>query len=221
MRPQIARSGSPRAAPRKLSGGFQAPSALLTSLDRRVALTPMVKIETATIRRLRDALLQSGRQESDVVSSAYETLTREGLLSEPEQRALERVDPVVETMYLVMTADGRTTSEERDAIRGAIRGLTDGLLQDGTIKVMLESYQRSVEVQGRDERLKQIALAISEDAHRAEGAFALAAAVALADDEVAVEENALVHQLGQWLGITTERAREILDQLEDDRHATG
>jgi tellurite resistance protein len=181
----------------------------------------MVKIETATIRRLRDALLQSGRRESDVVSSAHETLTREGLLSEPEQRALERVDPVVETMYLVMTADGRTTSEERDAIRGAIRGLTDGLLQDGTIKVMLESYHRAVDAHGRDERLKQIAQAISEDAHRAEGAFALAAAVALADDEVAIEENELVHQLGQWLGITTERAREILDQLEDDRQAAG
>jgi tellurite resistance protein len=86
---------------------------------------------------------------------------------------------------------------------------------------MHESYQRAIEAHGRDERLKQIAHAIGEDAHRAEGAFALAAAVALADDEVAVEENALVHQLGQWLGITTERAGEILDQLEDDRHAAG
>ncbi len=176
-----------------------------------------MKIETATIRRLRDALLQSGRRPSVVMSSAYETLTREGLLSPEETTALQRVDPLGEIMFLMMSADGKVEEAERDAVRGAIRGLTDNLLRTGTINVMLENYARALAEQGKDARMHEIAEAISEDKSEAEGAFALAAAVALADDDVAEEENAFINQLAEWLSIPEERAGEILDQLEDDR----
>ena len=97
-----------------------------------------MKIQTVTITRLRDALLQSGRRPSMLVSSAYETLTREGLLSLEEIAALNRVDPLAETMFLMMAADGTLADSERDAVRGAIRGLTDNVLRSGTIKVMME-----------------------------------------------------------------------------------
>jgi hypothetical protein len=138
-----------------------------------------VKLKTRTIERLRDALLESGRRPSVVVSSAYETLTREGLLSPEEITALNRVDPLAETMFLMMAADGKLTSGEHDAVRGGIR--------------------------------------ISEQASEAESAFALAAAVALADDDVAEEENAFINQLAVWFGIGPERASAILDQIEDDK----
>jgi hypothetical protein len=167
-----------------------------------------VKLKTRTIARLRDALLQSGRRPSMVASSAYETLTREGLLSTEEVGALNRVDPLAETMFLMMAAD--------DAVRGAIRGLTDNALRTGTINVMLENYQQRLEAEGREERLHQIAETISEEASEAEGAFALAAAVALADDDIAEEENAFINQLAEWFGISLERSRQILDQIEDD-----
>jgi tellurite resistance protein len=175
-----------------------------------------VKLQTKTIERLRDALLQSGRRPSVVVSSAYETLTREGMLSNEEVLALNRVDPLAETMFLMMAADGKLTSSEHDAVRGGIRGLTDSVLRTGTINVMLENYQRRLEQEGREERLHQIAETIAEEPSEAEGAFALAAAVALADDAVADEENAFINQLAQWLGLSPERASEILDQLEED-----
>jgi tellurite resistance protein len=176
-----------------------------------------VKIQTATIRRLRDALLKSGRRAEAVQSSAYETLTRAGLLSDVEQAALERVDPMAETMFLMMSADGKITDSERDAVRGAIRGLTDGILHDGTIKVMLETYRRELETDGREARLRRVGAMLSAHPSEAEGAFALAAAVALADDEVADEEERLVAELATWFGITTARAEQILDQLEDDK----
>jgi tellurite resistance protein len=176
-----------------------------------------VKLQTKTIERLRDALLQSGRRPSVVVSSAYETLTREGMLSNEEVLALNRVDPLAETMFLMMAADGKLTSDEHDAVRGGIRGLTDNVLRTGTINVMLENYQRRLESEGREERLHQIAETIAEEPSEAEGAFALAAAVALADDDVADEENSFINQLAQWFGLTPERAAEILDQLEEDR----
>lgn len=175
-----------------------------------------MKLQTATIERLRDALLQSGRRPSVVLSSAYETLTREGLLSAEELNALTRVDPLAEAMFLMMSADGKVADAERDALRGAIRGLTDNLLRTGTINVMLESYAARLAEQGRDARLQEIAGEIADEASEAEGAFALAAAVALADDEISEEENAFINQLAGWFGIAPERASEILDQLDED-----
>jgi tellurite resistance protein len=178
-----------------------------------------MKIQTVTITRLRDALLQSGRRPSMMLSSAYETLTREGLLSPEELSALNRVDPLAETMFLMMAADGTLADQELDAVRGAIRGLTDNTLRSGTIKVMLENYQQRLTQESREERLREIAEEISEDVNEAEGAFALAAAVALADDSVTDEENAFINQLAEWFGISEQRAAEILDQLEEDREA--
>lgn len=178
-----------------------------------------MKLQTKTIERLRDALLQSGRRPSVLASSAYETLTREGLLSAEEVAALNRVDALAETMFLMMAADGKLTGDEYDAVRGGIRGLTDNVLRSGTIKVMLENYQRRLESEGREQRLHQIAETIAEEPAEAEGAFALAAAVALADDDVADEENSFINQLADWFGIEPERSREILDQLEQDRAA--
>jgi tellurite resistance protein len=175
-----------------------------------------MRIQTATIERLRDALLQSGRRPSLVLSSAYETLTREGLLSLEETAALSRVDPLAEVMFLMMSADGKVAPEEHDAVRGAIRGLSDDILRGGTIKVMLENYQNRLERDGRDERLRQIADELADEPGEAEGAFALAAAVALADDEVADEEDSFINQLASWFGISPERADTILDQLEED-----
>lgn len=176
-----------------------------------------MKIRTATIERLRDALLQSGRRPSMVASSAYETLTREGLLAPEEVGAINRVGPLAETMFLMMAADGTLAEVEQDTVRGAIRGLTDNLLRSGTINVMLEGYEKRLVESGRDARLHEIAEELAEDPHEAEAAFALAAAVALADDDVSDEENALINQLAEWFGITGERAAQILDQLEEDR----
>ena len=176
-----------------------------------------MKLETTTIRRLRDALVQSGRRPSVVLSSAYEILARQGMLSPEESAALNRVDPLAETMFLMMSADGKVEDAERDAVRGAIRGLTDNLLRSGTINVMLENYGQRLEEQGRDARLQEIADEIAEEPTEAEGAFALAAAVALADDEIAEAENEFINQLAEWFGITEDRANEILDQLDDDQ----
>jgi tellurite resistance protein len=176
-----------------------------------------MKLETSTIVRLRDALLQSGRRPSSVLSPAYETLARQGLLSPEESTALERIDLHAETMYLMMSADGQINVAEKDAIRGAIRGLTGNLLRSGTIDAMLASYAKRAAEQGRDTRLHEIAECLSEVPVEAESAFSLAAAIALADDEVAEEENAFVNQLAEWFGLTPERAEAILDELEEDQ----
>ena len=176
-----------------------------------------MRLHTTTITRLRDALLQSGRRPSIVVSPAYETLARSGLLSPEETSAVERIDPLAETMYLMMAADGNISEVERDALRGAIRGLADNLIRTGTINVMLESFAAKLREHGRDVRLQEIADALSDNPQEAEGAFSLAAAIALADDSVHESENEFINQLADWFGISSKRAEEILDELEQDR----
>jgi len=68
--------------------------------------------------------------------------------------------------------------------------------------------------------LQEIAEQLAEDPNEAESAFTLAAAVALADDEVSDDENAFINRLAEWFGISAPRAAEILDQLEADREPT-
>ncbi|HEX4334427.1 MAG TPA: tellurite resistance TerB family protein [Polyangiaceae bacterium] len=176
-----------------------------------------MKIETATIRRLRDALLESGRRASPVMSPAYETLARAGLLSDDERTALTRIDPVGETLFLMMAADGKVTATEREALLGAIRGLAGDVLHEGTIQVMLEQYEKTLASEGREARLMSLGATLSAVPAAAEGAFQLAAAVAMADDEVADEERALVDQIRNWFGISSDRASLILHQLDDDK----
>jgi len=176
-----------------------------------------MRINTATITRLRDALLQSGRRPSIVISPAYETLARSGLLSPEEAAAVDRIDPLAETMYLMMTVDGTVSEVEKDAVRGAIRGLADNLIRTGTINVMLETFEQKLQEHGRDARLQEIAEALSDNPHEAEGAFSLAAAIALADDSVHDKENEFINQLADWFGISDERANHILDDLARDQ----
>ncbi len=178
-----------------------------------------MRIHTATITRLRDALLQSGRRPSIVISPAYETLARSGLLSPEETAAVERIDPLAETMYLMMTADGEISEVEKDALRGAVRGLADNLIRTGTINVMLETFATKLREHGRDARLQEIAEALSDSPHEAESAFSLAAAIALADDSVHDSENEFINQLAEWFGISATRAEEILDKLARDQDA--
>jgi tellurite resistance protein len=176
-----------------------------------------MKLRTATVLRMRDTLLQSGRRPSTVVSTAFETLARQGLLGQEEATALTRIEPLAEVMFLMMSADDQVTDHERDVVRGAVRGMSDGLIRSGTIKVMLENFEVRLREHGRDERLREIADELQDEPREAEGAFALAAAVALADDEVADAENAFINQLAEWFGIGNARAMEILDELEADR----
>jgi tellurite resistance protein len=176
-----------------------------------------MQIKTATIARLRDALLQSGRRPSIVISPAYETLARSGLLGPEEVAAVDRIDPMAETMYLMMTVDGAVSDEEKDAIRGAIRGLSNNIIRTGTINVMFETFNKKLAEHGRDARLHEIAEALSDNPHEAEGAFSLAAAVALADDSVHESENEFINQLAEWFGISEERADHLLDDLTRDQ----
>jgi len=174
-----------------------------------------MEIRTRTIERLRDALLESGGRKATVTSSAYSTLARAGLLTDEEKEAVSRVEAVAETMFLVIAADEQIADTEMLALRGAIRGLTGDVLSEGVVQVMVENYALALRDEGREKRLTTIAGRL-KDSGEAMNAFALAAAVALADGQVADSESELIVELKDVFGLDNTAVRTVLGQLSED-----
>ncbi len=173
-----------------------------------------MELRTSTILRLRDALLQSGSRKSPVTSSAYRTLIQKGLLSDAEKEAIERIAPHAESMFLVIAADEQVTDTELIALRGAVRGLTGEALSDDIVGLMMQRYAQSLAEEGLEKRLQTIAQLL--DTTEAANAFALAAAVALADGQIVAEENSVMSQMRRAYGVSQERAQSILGDLSGD-----
>lgn len=176
-----------------------------------------ITIQPRTIERLRDTLRDSGQREAQVMSPAFETLARAGLLSESEKAAVKQIQPLAEIMYLTMAADGVVLEIERDVMRGAIIGLSNGEINAGTVTVMLEGFAKNLTTVSRDARVKEICDTLKQDAAGAEGAFVLSAAIAFADDAIVEEEQAFINQLAGMLGISEDRAQKLLNELGADK----
>ncbi|MEZ5489736.1 MAG: TerB family tellurite resistance protein [Gammaproteobacteria bacterium] len=166
-----------------------------------------LNFDTETIRRLRDALLAGSRAESTSSPGDAESA------SDRLQASMERAAPFVETMYLVMIADGQVERAEKQAIMGAISLLTHGLLQQSALDSILAASAGEVERHGVEARLQMIGAKISADRQDREIAFTLAAAVAMADEQLALQEGSLLESIAEWYGISHKRCNEILQQL--------
>ena len=164
-----------------------------------------MEIDTQTIRRLRDALIQDGAN----AAAGNTTASTPG-----KQASMERVAPFVETMFLMMEADGHQDANEEAAIRGAMRTLTHGLLDDAELNSLLEDCAERLAQQGVEARLQAVGNRICADRVDRETGFTLAAAIALADSEVAIEESALLVSIAEWYGISSRRRLEILGQFD-------
>ena len=175
---------------------------LARALSCILAIT--MEIDTKAIRRLRDGLLRSEPTPDGVDG------VREGETAERELAMLTRIKPFAETMYLVMMADGQSDSGERRAVMGALQLLTDGHLSTPALEKLLDLFDRDVSEQGAEARLMMIGSILGGDREGRETAFALAAAVALADSRVEVSENRVMAWVQEYFGISARRSAEIL-----------
>lgn len=173
-----------------------------------------MEIRTSTILRLRDALLESGARKGSVSSSAHRTLFLRRMLTNEENTAIERVAASAEAMFLVIAADQQVTDTEFMALRGAIRGLTSDVLSDDIVHMMMETYARQLLDEGLGPRLQAIAASI--DPTEAQNVFSLAAAVALADDEFAPEENTVIEKMRLAFELTDAQVSAIVGELKQD-----
>jgi len=172
----------------------------------------MIWLSNSTLARLRDQLRERGQRPSLVMTNMQ-------ALS-PDAAALlattTEYGPLCEAMYLMMSADGHITNNERDVLKGALRSLSDDTVPSAHIEAMLDAASRNVAEFGRDARLIEVVEQLQDDAARAEVAFVLAAAIAFADNAIADEENETLSRFAEGLGIDEGRADTLLDGVEAD-----
>src|ERR1700761_3885330 len=110
----------------------------------------MIWLSSSTIARLRDQLRARGQRPSIALGAASKV--------SPEAAELLGVaseyGPICEAMYLMMSADGKITHEERDVLKGALRNLSGDTVRSVHIEAMLDEAAKNVADQGREARLK-------------------------------------------------------------------
>jgi tellurite resistance protein len=118
--------------------------------------------------------------------------------------------PYAEAIYLVIAADGVHTPEERDALLGAIRYLTEGELGAQAADHMIVRFQRELERDGIELRLDEVASRVCREPEDRELALSLAAAAAMADGQPGPTEESAVVGLAERLGFSRSRLQALL-----------
>jgi tellurite resistance protein len=173
----------------------------------------MIWLSNSTISRLRDKLRAHGVRPSIAASPDAAKLSPEAA---ELMNVLAEYGPFCEAMYLMMSADGKITSDEREVLKGALRKLSADAIRSVHIEALLDQAAKQVSEHGRDARLREVISVLHEDPARAEVAFVLAAAIAFADNAIADEENETLTAFAEGLGIDEGRANELLDSVEAD-----
>jgi uncharacterized tellurite resistance protein B-like protein len=171
----------------------------------------MIWLTSSTLERLRDQLRARGQRPSIVASEPGMSPDAVELMN-----IIAEYGPLCEAMYLMMSADGHVSQEERDVLRGALRNLSDDQIRSAHMESMLDQAGKVVAEQGREKRMHEVASALKEDPARGEVAFVLAAAIAFADGAIADEENETLNTMAELIGIDEKRANELLDEVEAD-----
>jgi len=171
----------------------------------------MLWLSNSTISRLRDQLKTRGQRPS--IAAPDPSLPPESV---ELMNVLTEYGPLCEAMYLMMSADGKVSNEERVVLKGALRNLSADAIRSAHMEAMLDRAGKLVVEHGREARLAEVCAALHEDRARAEVAFVLAAAIAFADNAIADEENETLNALAEGLGIDEARANELLDAVEAD-----
>ncbi len=161
-------------------------------------------INTAAIRRLRDALLANstpGASDANTTGEAGEAVLR-------------RVEPFAETMFLVMVADDHAAHTENRALSAAVDILTDGQLGPEGVQAMIERFETNLAASSAEARLARIGASFGAHREDREIAFTLAAAMALADDEVAISENHTLALVREYFGVSDQRVAALIESID-------
>jgi uncharacterized tellurite resistance protein B-like protein len=171
----------------------------------------MIWLSSSTVARLRDQLRGRGRTPSEPPAPPDAAGEAQAL-----EWASAEYGPICEAMFLMMSADGSVSREERDVLAGALRNLSGDAVRSTHVDALIEAASRRVAESGRDASLQRVVAQLRGDAARAEVAFVLAAAIAFADSAIADEENEALNRLAEALGIDDARAERLLVSVEAD-----
>jgi tellurite resistance protein len=179
-------------------------------------------LRSSALRTLRAAMLERGTRDSmtppagtdrahgSTPGAARRSIATHELGPSDREAILSRVAPICEVLYLLMAADDHVDGREYITLRGTIRALTDGALGTSALNGLLARFESQLEREGRPTRLSKVAAELSADRADAEAAYMLAAAVAIADENTDLRESELLDELGDLLGISPKRRRQLI-----------
>src|ERR1700722_9398503 len=121
----------------------------------------MIWLSNSTIVRLRDQLRERGQRPSALPARLAPDVAE-------AMAVVVEYGPLCEAMYLMMSADGKVSNDERLVLTGALRSLSDGGLRSAQIESLLDAAAKSVAEEGRDKRIQVVITALQEDKARAE-----------------------------------------------------
>jgi tellurite resistance protein len=130
-----------------------------------------------------------------------------GVCASPEMAAvLNRVAPIAEALFLVMSADGVCTVEEKTALLGALRTITDDELSEPAVAALIERLDASLTEEGLSDRVSHVASQLAGDRADSKVTIELAAALIVSDGVVTDDERRLLEQLAEETGYDPDAA---------------
>jgi tellurite resistance protein len=166
----------------------------------------MIELRRTRLETLRDELKRRGQRRSLLLPTAAPNIIQ-------ALEIVEEYGPMCEALYLVMAADRRVLNVEREVLRGALDVLSEGRVRTLHMEAMLDAAARRAAEDGASTRLDAVIETLRDDPVRAETTVLLAAAVALADGQLADEELQVFNRLARGFNMDEGRANRLLEEL--------
>src|SRR5688572_9107536 len=120
----------------------------------------MIWLSNSTLVRLRDQLQTRGQRPSIAAAPGMTPDTAELMTIVAEY------GPLCEAMYLMMSADGKISNDEREVLKGALRNLSGDSIRTAHMESMLDTAGKNVADEGREARMKYVIEQLHEDTTR-------------------------------------------------------
>lgn len=153
---------------------------------------------------LRAAALLTSRRSEDLALPDPASLRDE----EGERRAAT----MVEAAFLLAAADGELQAEELGELTSLVASVLGGSVSPSQTATMLESFQATLEKDGKQARIQAIAQAAQGPEERRE-ILGFSALVALCDNDLAPSELFVLHSLGRAFGVSVEDVNAVVRKV--------
>ena len=127
---------------------------------------------------------------------------------------IDKIEALLEMMFLAAYADGEVSDVERGAFRSQILVGTEGQLQVAIVEMILRQVESSLASEGREERLTAIRHRVPEERMR-RALLEVAARIIRIDGELHLDEVAFLKRAAEALEFDPSIVRELLDKPAD------
>jgi uncharacterized tellurite resistance protein B-like protein len=124
---------------------------------------------------------------------------------------INKIEALLEMMFLAAYADGEVSEIERSAFRSQILVGTEGQLQVAIVEMILRQVETAFEQESREDRFAAIRQRVPEERMR-RALLEVAARIIRVDGKLHVDEVAFLGRAAEALELDPAIARELLDK---------